>query len=78
MSDAAESPWFGQESAFWRWVKMPEAKPYVEAFIAQQTPLKSDEPLHLMGECDDAGLLNADHLRELAHDIETRFGTASH
>lgn len=81
MSTAAEiamfeSGWFGRGDAFWSWVKAPEAKPYIEAFIAERQPLKRGEPLNLIGgfdEEDDPDLLDPDHLRELAANIEARF-----
>jgi len=31
-----ESGWFGRTEAFWKWIKTPEAKPYIEAFIAER------------------------------------------
>lgn len=76
-----ESGWFGRGQAFWCWVKTSEAKPYVEAFIAQRRPLKRGEPLNLIGgfdEEEEPDLLNPDHLRELARNIEARFGKESH
>lgn len=81
MSDAIEiamfeSGWFGRGEPFWRWVKTPEAKPYIEAFVAQRQPLKRGEPLNLIGgfdEEDEPDLLDPDHLRKLARDIEARF-----
>jgi hypothetical protein len=53
MSDAIEiamfeSSWFSRGELFWRWVKTPEAKPYIEAFVAQRQPLKRGEPLNLI------------------------------
>lgn len=78
MSDAAEismfeSGWFGQGPAFWRWVKTPEAKPYVEAFMDMHQRPDPDEPFDLLGEEDAPDLLDPDHLRSLARDIEARF-----
>lgn len=78
MSDAAEvamfeSGWFGQGSAFWRWVQTPEAKPYVEAFTRMHQRPEADEPLDLLGDEDTPDILDPDHLEKLARDIETRF-----
>lgn len=64
-----ESGWFGRSEAFWRWVKTPEATPYIEAFTARQWPLQRGEPLNLIGgfdEEEEPDLLDPDHLRELA------------
>ena len=79
MSEAAEismfeSGWFGQGPAFWRWVKTPETKPYVEAFMQMHRRPEADEPLDLLGEDDTDDLLDPDHLHKLARDIESRFG----
>ena len=75
MSDAAEismfeSGWFGQRSAFWSWVKTPEAKPYVAAFTDMRQRSQNDEAFDLLGDDDTPGL---DHLAGLARDIEARF-----
>lgn len=72
-----ESGWFGRGDAFWRWVEMPEAKPYIKAYIAQCQPLKRGEPLDLMAEDDEPDLLDPDHLRDLAKDIDSRFSEIS-
>lgn len=72
-----ESGWFGRGEAFWRWVKTPEAKPYIEAFTAQQRPLQRGEPLNLIGgfdEEEEPDLLDPSHLHDLALSIEERFG----
>jgi hypothetical protein len=78
MSDAAEiamfeSGWFGQSSAFWRWVKTPEAKPYVDAFTDMHRRPAAAEPYDLLGEEDTPDILDPDHLKKLARDIEIRF-----
>ena len=78
MNEAAEismfeSGWFGQGPAFWRWVKTPEAKPYVEAFMQMHRRPKADELLDLLGEDDEADLLDPVHLKKLVCDIEVRF-----
>lgn len=72
-----EAGWFGRGEAFWRWVRTPEATPYIEAFTAQLQPLKRGEPLNLVGgfdEEEEPDLLEPDHLRELAASIQERFG----
>lgn len=83
MSDAAElsmfeSGWFGRGPAFWRWVKTPEARPYVEAFMDGQRRPDPDEPLNLFGDDDAPDLLDPDHLKALARDIATRFAEDAH
>ena len=72
-----ESGWFGRGDAFWQWVKTPDAKPYIEAFMDQQRLLKAGEPLNLISgfdEEDEPDLLDPDHLHDLALSIEERFG----
>ena len=78
MSDAVEismfeSGWFGQGPAFWSWVKTPEAKPYVAAFMDMRQRPRNDEPFDLLGDDDTPDLLDPDHLASLARDIKVRF-----
>lgn len=78
MSDAAEiamfeSGWFDRSAAFWRWVKTPEAKPYIDAFTDMHRHPAADEPYDLLGDEDAPDILDPDHLKKLARDIETRF-----
>jgi len=55
MSDDAEiamfeSGWFGRSPAFWQWVKTPEARPYVEAFMEMHRRPDPNERFDLLGE----------------------------
>jgi hypothetical protein len=70
-----ESGWFGRTEAFWKWIKTPEAKPYIEAFIADRRRPEQNQPFNLLSADDDEpDLLDSDHLREVAARIERDYG----
>ncbi len=79
MSDALEiamfeSGWFGSGPAFWRWVVSSDAAPYRHAFVQMHAPAEDDEPFDLLGSDGTSGLLDPDHLKELASHIQSRYG----
>ena len=76
-----ESGWFGRGDAFRQWIETSDAKPAIQAFIDQQRPPRTGEPLNLIGgfeEEDEPDLLDPDHLHDLVLSIETRFGQTDH
>lgn len=69
--DMHQLGWFGQSSAFWRWVKTEEALPYVKVCAAMRRPIGSEaEPTDAHAE---AVISDADKLDELAAWIEATF-----
>ena len=42
--DMFQLGWFGQGSAFWRWVKSDEALPYIEVIAAMRAPIGAEKP----------------------------------
>lgn len=61
-------------AGLWRWVKMPEAKPYIEAFMDMHRRPNADEPFDFLGDDDTPDVLDPHHLEVLARDVEARFG----
>ena len=70
-----ESTWFGQGSAFWRWVQTPEAAPYVAAFVERLRALPPVQQFNLVSEVEEPhSILNSTDFDQLADDIEARYG----
>jgi hypothetical protein len=69
--DMHQLGWFGQGSAFWRWVKTEQALPYVKVCAAMRRPIGAEaEPTDPKAE---AVLSDEDMLDELAAWIEATF-----